>query len=267
MNLLTASLKLTKSISKDDFKKGDVMLPDGTYISNGHLVLCDNNNRRLLVLDDNYRCVEEYTNLDTEPCGICIVQQGGDDVLYVTSISTNTVQVITHNKQGWSLTRSLSTDTDVGGVACVGETLITCHHDKVVVQSLSGNTKKEWSRQGDGPFVAVSPQGDRFYYTDNNDVVCRGLQDGTVHWNYQHEKLEDPAGICTDPQGNVYVVGNSSNNIHQISADGATHRILVNTVQNMAPIGIVFHPHRNMFIVTSYWGNVPIQEYTFNTSG
>ena len=261
INLLTASLKLTRTITRDDLKKGKVDFRDGTYLSDGHLVLCDSKNTRLMILDDNYRYVEEYSGLTLKPYGICSVHQGSEDVLYVVT-GDYKLEVITYNKQGWTITRTLSTDTSVYGVACNGDTLITGQVDKVVVQSLTGKTKtKEWRKKGDHTYVVVSSQGDKFYHKDEYTVVCRGL-DGTLYWEFQLEKLNYPTGICTDHQGNVYVVDNRSCNIHQISANGATHRIIVDPVQNMRPWGILFHPHKNMFIVTSN-EHVTLQEYTF----
>ena len=263
INLLICELKLTKTVRIDDLKKGNLWFTGGTYISNGQLVLPDFNNKRLMVFDDNYKCVDEYTCLGGSPSDVCSVQQGSDDVLYVSTY-TNTVQVITYNKQGWTPTRTITTETNLYGVACVGDTLITGQADKVVLHSLTDETKKkEWRKGGLDSYIAVSPQGDRFYHNENNTVVCRGL-DGTVHWKYGHEKLNYPIGICTDHQGNLYVVGNSSCNIHQISADGSTHRIRVDPVQNIVPWGIVFHPHKNKFIVTSCGYNKPLQEYTFS---
>lgn len=43
---------------------------------------------------------------------------------------------------------------------------------------------------------------------------------------YRHQNLESPYGLAVDPVGNIYVCGRSSNNIHVISEDGKTLRIL-----------------------------------------
>ena len=277
IDLFTASLKLTKTISRDIFNKSGENIKDGTYISNGSLlVLCDHTHIQLIVLDEDYKYVEEFNGftgsskgiynmeqgLTGSPESIYSVQQGSGDVLYVGTF-TKSVEIITRNKQGWKKTRVLTYPTKVYGVACVGDTLITCHDAKVVLRSLTGMSKREFPKGRYYSYVAVSPQGDRFYHSDNDLIVCRYL-DGTVHWMYEHAQLKFPVGICTDNQGNVYVVGSNSCNIHQISADGASHRILVDCVLNMrSPWGIVFHPHKNKFIVTSNSEGVSLQEYTF----
>lgn len=66
----------------------------------------------------------------------------------------------------------------------------------------------------------------KFYYTnpDLQTVTCCDLN-GTTKWIFKNQGvLRNPLGISLDNDGNIYVVGNSSNNVVLISPDGQYHR-------------------------------------------
>jgi DNA-binding beta-propeller fold protein YncE len=72
----------------------------------------------------------------------------------------------------------------------------------------------------------VATSGDKLYYTtwNKNTVTCCDLH-GTTQWEFKYSSvLQDPRGISVDNDGNVYVVGCSSNNVVVISPDGQRHR-------------------------------------------
>ena len=268
INVMDAGVKLTRSISRDDLERKKAYFKCGAYLSDGNIVLGDYNNKILLILNDNYKFVKEYTRIRGQPLGICKVQQGDNDILYVVT-GNNTVDVITYNTttKDWGETSTLKIPLDVNGIATIGDKLITGHYKKVAIQlrTQAGLASQVEVTKG-GCFethITVSPQGDQFYYRDEHTVVCRGL-DGSLLWKYDHDLLRYVAGMCTDPEGNVYVVGYKSCNIHQISADRTSNRILVNLSENVKyPSGIIFHPSKNMFILTSNDENGAIQEYSF----
>jgi DNA-binding beta-propeller fold protein YncE len=72
----------------------------------------------------------------------------------------------------------------------------------------------------------MTTSGDKLYYTNchTDTVTCCDLH-GTTQWEFKDERvLENPRGISVDNNGNVYVVGCSSNNVVIISPDGQRHR-------------------------------------------
>ncbi|XP_063400260.1 uncharacterized protein LOC134684880 [Mytilus trossulus] len=71
----------------------------------------------------------------------------------------------------------------------------------------------------------VAHFGDKIYHTNkkSDSVICYGLQ-GAAHWTFKNKILRTPCGISVDNDGNVYVVGYSSNNVVVISADGQHHK-------------------------------------------
>jgi DNA-binding beta-propeller fold protein YncE len=58
-------------------------------------------------------------------------------------------------------------------------------------------------------------------------VTCCDLH-GTTQWEFNDQRvLQHPCGISVDNDGNVFVVGYSSNNVVVISSDGQRHRQLL----------------------------------------
>ncbi|CAC5389438.1 unnamed protein product [Mytilus coruscus] len=67
---------------------------------------------------------------------------------------------------------------------------------------------------------------DNVYHTNwgTNTVTCYNLQ-GKIQWTFLNRNvLKNPLGIDVDSDGNVYVVGFSSNNVVVISPDGQRHK-------------------------------------------
>jgi DNA-binding beta-propeller fold protein YncE len=65
----------------------------------------------------------------------------------------------------------------------------------------------------------VATSGKKLYYTGyyTHAVTCCDLH-GTTQWEFKDERvLRGPRGISVDNDGNVYVVGHSSNNVVVIS--------------------------------------------------
>jgi DNA-binding beta-propeller fold protein YncE len=60
-------------------------------------------------------------------------------------------------------------------------------------------------------------------------VTCCDLH-GTTQWEFKDTRvLQFPLGISVDNDGNVYVVGYTSNNVVVISPDGQCHRQLLSS--------------------------------------
>ena len=78
--------------------------------------------------------------------------------------------------------------------------------------------------------------GHKLYYTTNNTqtVTCCDL-DGTTQWKFNDIRvLQTPVGISVDNNGNVYVVGFSSNSVVVISPDGQRHRQLLSSKDGLS---------------------------------
>ena len=81
----------------------------------------------------------------------------------------------------------------------------------------------------------VATSSDKLYYTnsDTHAVTCCDLH-GTTQWEFKDNRvLRGLLGISVDNDGNVYVVGFSSNNVVVISPDGQRNRQLLSSKDDL----------------------------------
>jgi hypothetical protein len=122
---------------------------------------------------------------------------------------------------------TISMDTYIYGMAVRGRTIYYCTgntglkmlniNDKSVSQIINSNMSN---------IFCMTTSGDKLYYTNchTDTVTCCDLH-GTTQWEFKDERvLENPHGISVDNNGNVNVVGCSSNNVEIISPYGQRHR-------------------------------------------
>ena len=63
---------------------------------------------------------------------------------------------------------------------------------------------------------------------------------GTTQWEFKDNRvLHGPFGISVDNDGNVYVVGCSTNNVVIISPDGQRHRQLLSSKNGLSNPGVL----------------------------
>lgn len=102
--------------------------------------------------------------------------------------------------------------------------------------------------------INIAVSGDKLYYSSYHyhTVVCCDMQ-GTTQWTFKNEKvLKNPSGISADSDGNVYVVGNRTNNVVVISSDGRTHRELLSINDGLkSPYSINFGRSTNHLLVAN----------------
>ena len=78
-------------------------------------------------------------------------------------------------------------------------------------------------------------------------------KDGRKQFTYSSPTLINPRGIDVDMEGNIYIVGLSSNNIHQITSEGKHIRTISTTDFGISSPWILrFKPKSAVFLLTSY---------------
>jgi DNA-binding beta-propeller fold protein YncE len=121
-------------------------------------------------------------------------------------------------------------DTYMHGMAVRGRTIYYCAWDKgLKMLNLSDRSVSDIVSSDMSYVYYVATSGDKLYYTNTNTntVTCCDLL-GITQWEFKDERvLQGPRGISIDNDGNVYVVGYSTNNVVVISPDGQRHRKLL----------------------------------------
>ena len=111
-------------------------------------------------------------------------------------------------------------------------------------------------------YLATNPFNADVYVTDDSNNTVTGVtMKGEFRFKYSEKYLKLPTGIAADNHGCVYVCGNGSCDIHQMSRDGKRVRLLMNGLPH--PRAISFDPYEERFLVTgdgSYKSIVHIYE-------
>ncbi|XP_063400041.1 uncharacterized protein LOC134684668 [Mytilus trossulus] len=158
--------------------------------------------------------------------------------------------------------RKVTTKFDVGsentGVVLTNEgTLIYCSGNKGF-RTIDLNDDTQGSIKS-GPlcnwgYPCVTTFDKHLFYTnpDSNTVTCSDFE-GQLQWEFKEENvLKYPQGISVDNDGNVYVVGTSSNNVVVISHDGKHYRqIISSTVGLTSPQALHYDQSTNSLLVAN----------------
>lgn len=97
----------------------------------------------------------------------------------------------------------------------------------------------------------VSWFADKIYSTnwESDQVLCHD-DNGRLLWCFQNAILQEPMGIATDSNGNIYVAGSSSNNVVCIDQNGLGYRVLVDKCDGLnKPNDIHYQKQLNRLLV------------------
>ncbi|CAC5407035.1 unnamed protein product [Mytilus coruscus] len=136
------------------------------------------------------------------------------------------------------------------GLCCVeGNTFIISHGSTLTWVNSSGMQLKQKSIEGESYYVSTSDMKDCIYGDGDNSVSS--VEGYTTKFTYTNTQLISPRGIGIDFEGNIYIAGFGSKNIHQITNDGKLIRIIpIGTFGLQSPWTIHFAPNSNKFVVT-----------------
>jgi DNA-binding beta-propeller fold protein YncE len=127
---------------------------------------------------------------------------------------------------------TISTDTDICGMAVRGRTIYYCARNKgLKMLNLSDKSVSDIINSDMIYVYYVATSEDKLYYTtwETHTVACCDLH-GKTQWVFKDTSvLQGPRGISVDNDGNMYVVGYKSNTVVVISPDGQRHRQLLSS--------------------------------------
>ena len=132
---------------------------------------------------------------------------------------------------------TISMETDIYGMAVRGRTIYYCTRNKgIQMLNLSDKSVSHIINSKMPRVYYVATFGDKLYYTDchTDTVTCCELH-GTTQWQFKDDRtVHSLVGISVDNDGNVYVIGFTSDNVVVISPDGQRHRELLSVKDGLS---------------------------------
>ncbi|CAG2186028.1 unnamed protein product [Mytilus edulis] len=245
------NLKLHKTINtKGQCIRGCCMLPDdkmafSSYLSHGSAVRVFNCNgtKDFEVITPTYAFDVAYIS--------------HDNTLAVTSGGSNTKCITIIDIQSKQMKKTVPVNSYCYGIAVTDGNFICSAAGKgIQLINPHNNSTSDLVHDDKMPDLCyVTMFDDKIYYTNNqaNSVTCYDLQ-GIVKWTFKNEKvLRRPNGISVNNDGIVYVVGNSSNNVVVLSADGKQFKEIATTSDGLSsPLSTDYNRTTNQLLVSNF---------------
>jgi hypothetical protein len=212
------------------------VIQGAVYLRDGDILITDNSNQSVKLFTNDGRLKDELAS-EMDPCGIAMLD---DTTAAVTYHGFSRMQLI-------SVEEKLFVQSDIelpfqpySVCGYKGQLAVTCHEDgSLHIVTRGGNVTKTprpalpgEHRESQKLFhsvgsVTCNQAGTVLYVLDTfADELFAVTEEGEIKFRYKHSKLRGVNGVSVDASGNVYVCGNGSRNVHQVTADGQHKSIL-----------------------------------------
>jgi len=230
--------------------RGCSLLPDGRMVlscwDTSTISFINKEGSELFQIGKDKTGAETYDTVYIKDNNSLAVSSGdkGDNIC-ITIIDIESQEIIT----------TISMDTAIYGMAVSGRTIYHCTGNKgLKMLNFSDNSVSDIINSDMSGVLYVATSGDKFYYTNCNShtVTCCDLH-GTTQWEFRDTSvLQGPRGIAVDNDGNVYVIGRSSNNVVVFSTDGQRHRLVLSSEDGLIqPTVLDYDKSTNMLLVVN----------------
>ncbi|XP_033757657.1 tripartite motif-containing protein 2-like [Pecten maximus] len=206
----------------DCFANGIVYLPDD------HIVVSDWNNKKIKLFTASGKCLDEM-KVTGNPYDMCCI----DDDTVAAAIYNSEILIIkvNHAKLTLSSKIKLSIGADPYGITYSNEAFTVSTQTDVYRVSKNGVPNTIVSYPNRCLHLACDPRTGHIYGSQltskDGDVAVYRLSDGKLTNISKVGMLRTASGVDVDSDGNVYVCGNRSNNVVQMSRDGTNVRELL----------------------------------------
>ena len=136
------------------------------------------------------------------------------------------------------------------GVSCRGNFAYVASSSHIHRVDLQGHNDDKIIADGNNPWHVKVKDDDTVLYTEYTGGTMNSVSGSVQNFKYKNDKLSNPFGLGVDRQGNAYIAGYSSRNVHQVSADGQKHRIILTQNDGIrSPVCLEFKPKSDIFLV------------------
>ncbi|XP_060588525.1 uncharacterized protein LOC132743940 isoform X2 [Ruditapes philippinarum] len=223
---IKSNKKLYKLKSADtfDIRQTDEMLCEirsMCILDSGDILIADVTNKALKLIDGKSYNVKDSLKVQDQPSGVC----RGRIHEAVVCLESTGIQFVS-TKENLVLTQTLSMNHDCLGVCMISSRVyVTDGQNRNIfkydingklLKTISGDKIFSWNR-----FLAGSNNLRSLYVTDCDNGLLKLDLEGNVIWKQSANIIESAYGVCIDGLDNVFVTGHISNNVVQITSDGA----------------------------------------------
>ena len=261
MVLLGRNIQSTNKVnvrSRDD--QYNPWITGCTLMPSGHVVLCDRNNYKIILLDSTWTMTGSLPLQDISDISVIdgnnviVTSPGAKQLQYVQVFpQLKAGQIIQLDKKCWGV--------HVWG----GEIYVTCHNDpgegEVRVLGRDGELRRRLGINKDRSFmftqpyyITVNPSGEKIFVSDNRifTITCM-TPDGRVVYSYKDNDMNSPEGLYCDSGDNILVCGALSHNFQVITADGKKNCTLLTRSDGLAyPHSIAYRETDDTLVVGCY---------------
>lgn len=249
---------------------------DVTVLCDGTPVITDFHNKKIKAFDASGLVMCDVL-LPSWPHGIANVEKS--DVA-VTLPEISTLVFVTVNEKNMSMLKRIKTVKQYRGICCFDDTtngkpviIVSCcasNNQSVDVLSLEGEILQSHRHDNRQPGRTLFTWP--YYVTVNNvgEIIVSDCEtktgllyldrQGDVKFDHQSigVVIQDPRGICTDLDGNVYLADKSAHAIHSLTSDGHYRKCVVSARDELVqPIAVCVSPFGHI-IVTQDNGDIKV---------
>ena len=247
VNFQTGKIKVLYTIDVGTAKSGSEQFLSGIFY-NEDLIITDYANYRIVMYDDQGVQKKEL-KIDNRPTDITKVND------LTVAVATWTTKVYLVDPKLLTLSRIFTIDGSAWGISYVEDEYIVVFNGTISwIDPTTGRQIRELKNGFyDTRFASSSCKGDIIYMDCVSSVKCVSTKGN--NFTYKSDRLSSPYSHDTDCDGNIYIIGYGSNNIHQLTSDGKCIRIIpvsdFSTITD-SPWALRFKDDNNRFMLTFY---------------
>ena len=220
---------------------------DLACLSRGRFVAADYNNK-CLMLYDLHGTLSKEAILNEHPQ--CIAVMSGSEIAVTTTGSKSIMIVDTTSLQ---TIRHVTAPFECEGITFTENRLVVnCIHEGIFILSKTGKVLSKFPKLTGAMYLCMSMDHRLVCSMGVSGVLLEMSFDGREHFRLKHETLKRPSGVTWDQFGNIYVATWSNNSIIQLSDNGKSHKVVLESADKVAsPWGIDYDKAFDVLVVSS----------------
>jgi hypothetical protein len=219
----------------------------GIFLPNGNLILTDFKNKKIKYFDNQDDLVSELS-LEFQPWGVALFER---NVLIITIPDRPELRFITlKDRYEMELCENkIETIAGCHNIQVAEDKITIACSTEVRILSREGVVQRIIDIKDRGTRYALRASDGMVSFTNKMSLVR--MEGTTEIMQYSDKDLRSPRGFAQDKEGNFYICGMDSNNVHQVRPSGNLVKLLLhskNGIRNPYAIGI--EESTNRFFVT-----------------